>query len=190
MLELTTYSIQDFIPYTKEIYFSLFNRPGALSLFSILGLIGSLVLVVSVVLKRWAIASLALAILWPLLGYYFFAHTYSQISWMAPNFAYLSYLMGALFLLLALFNLKNQKDYHKVSLLLFGLALIASPLLIYTQVSDPQFIPFPGHSSEGLILMSLGLLFQMKGRWPLFVVGLPLVPFIVYGVMRFISFFF
>ncbi|QHQ40874.1 MFS transporter permease [Microbulbifer hydrolyticus] len=102
MMDLASYSLQDFIPFTADVYFRLLARMGEAfwPLQSVTLLVGFLALFLSLT-GRVRIALGLLAPLWAFVGVAFFAQRYSGLNWAGTHICWIWLCQGLLLLLLA-----------------------------------------------------------------------------------------
>lgn len=105
MDELSTYSLSDFLPFTPEVYFRLFERQNealwpAHFLTILLGI--AAVWLAWRARGRWA--GIVLALCWALVGYTFHIERYANLSWAAEYFGWAFIVQGGLLLASALFG--------------------------------------------------------------------------------------
>ncbi|QJD57859.1 MFS transporter permease [Pseudomonas sp. gcc21] len=136
MNEWATYQLQDFIPFTADVYFRLLERMG--ETFWPLHLLTVALGAASVVLAlkgRLRLACLLHAPLWAFIGVAFFIQRYAELNWAGGYIGYALIAQGLLLVLIALTGSGLDRASHPTSppavigiaIVLFGLTVL--PLL-------------------------------------------------------------
>ena len=192
VLNLTSYSPADFIPYTSEIYYSLFAN-SLKSHFNIhlLTILLNMTWIWAFVKKNLSIQLSSLALLWFICGFYFYGTLYAQINWIAPKMSWPCYIQSLVCLsLIPISHGLKTTNKSLPSLIIFTVFIALGPAVIWPvfQVMDWNALSFPGLSSTTLWLLSLATYLSMPCSSLRFLAILPTLPIILFNIMRFYVF--
>jgi|GEM_PF-3938738 hypothetical protein len=192
VLNLTSYSPVDFIPYTREIYYSLLAN-SLTSQFSIhlLTVFINFVWIWAFVKRNLSIQFCSLALLWFICGYYFYGNLYAQINWIAPKMSWACYIQSLVCLAFVPISLKFRPENKSVlTWIIFTVFVALGPAAIWPvyQVMDWNALGFPGLNSTTLWLLTLSSYLSMPSSKSRFFAMVPTLPLIIFNLMRFYVF--
>ncbi|MEQ8651859.1 MAG: DUF6064 family protein [Kiloniellales bacterium] len=147
MQHLFSYALSDFLLFSPETYFRLFERMNeALWPLQML-LFGGVLLVLWLALKQRALRLLAVvfAVAWLLVAWVFFWDRYQSINWAGSSFAAAAVLQALLLLQFAVWPAGYSQRSQRPALLLLAFALLIQPLIV----------PLSGRSWQGVELFGL-----------------------------------
>lgn len=147
MQHLFSYALSDFLLFSPETYFRLFERMNeALWPLQIL-LFGGALLVLWLALKQRGLRLLAVvfAVAWLLVAWVFFWDRYQSINWAGGYFAAAAVLQALLLLQFTVWPAGYSRRSQRPALLLLAFALLIQPLIV----------PFSGRGWQGTELFGL-----------------------------------
>lgn len=172
----TSYTLQDFIPFTADIYFRLLERVGETFWPLHLLTMALGVLVIWLALKNHVrLASLVLAIIWAFVAYTFFIQRYAELNWAGGYIGYFFFIQSLLLLLIALAGVNLNSRPRKTSASAIGVAIALAGL-----IGLPFIAPITGGSwyqaevfgihADPTVMTTLGLALIMFRGWVLWLI--------------------
>ncbi|MEM7170003.1 MAG: DUF6064 family protein [Pseudomonadota bacterium] len=164
------YSLSDFLLFSPETYWRLFEQlNSAIWPFQIV-VLAALVAVVALCLLGWSRAGLAvgvsLALCWVLVGSIFFEDYYAPINWVISSIVPLVWLQAALLLLLA-----PRLDYgppRRINVLVLAVVVLtlAYPLLSIMDGRPIAQAEMAGFAPDPTAFLTIGLIGLAQPGWP------------------------
>ncbi|WP_215399174.1 DUF6064 family protein [Rheinheimera oceanensis] len=185
-----SYQLQDFIPFSADVYFRLLERISEswwpLHLLSLL--LGAAVLVLALK-KRDRLVWLLMAPVWAFVGWVFFMQHYAQLNWAGNYMGYAFYAQAILLLWLALAGFGRRKaPAAKISAVAIGLGialtgLIALPLIAPLSGAGWGQAQVFGIHADPTAITTLGLALMLLRGWRLWLVAfIPLLWLLLSGL--------
>lgn len=138
-----SYRLQDFIPFTTDIYFRLLERMGeAFWPLHLLTLALGAAALILTLKSRARLASLLIAPLWAFVALAFFIQRYAELNWAGSYAGYLFFAQAAILLLIALASCGMGKPAHWKS----PPVVIGMVLAIFGLLGLPLIAPLTGGS--------------------------------------------
>jgi len=185
MTEWWTYSLRDFLPFSRDTWLRLFElyNDDIWPLPLIFALSGLFVLWRIMYIKhegeqRAAIAFVALA--WALVGWQFHWTRYANLNWAAAYFAIAFFVQVGLLVLLGLLTekirlRKPQDFYARMGLSITVFALLVQPLLGLLFGRNWSELESFGATPDPTVVATLGLLLMAQGAWRWLLLIIPLL---------------
>ena len=174
----SNYTLQDFIPFTADIYFRLLERMG--ETFWPLHLLTLALGVAAVWLalkNRARLASVLIALVWGVVGFAFFIQRYAELNWAGGYIGYFFLAQTILLLLIALIGVGLDSNPRKRPATVIGVVIALVGL-----IGLPFIAPFTGGSwfqaevfgihADPTAITTLGLLLIMFRGWPLWLIAI------------------
>lgn len=186
MGEWNRYAIQDFIPFTREVYLSLIERVSETYWpLPILMLVLALSLVALTLTGRHRVAGLLLALIWGWVGYSFLLQLYADLNWAGHWFARAFYIQ-ALLLIVILFSVQDNL-IKRSPLYWWGLLLCVTglswPLLTRIGRTGWSQVEIIGVHPDPTAVVTLGLGLLMVSGWRLWLMAIiPLLWCLIAGL--------
>jgi len=189
MNDWSSYALQDFIPFTADIYFRLLERMGETFWpLHLLTLVLGVATVVLALQSRGRLVCLLLAPVWAFVGFAFFIQRYAELNWAGGYIGYVFYAQTILLLLIALTGIGLDESSRKRPTAVIGIAivltgLIGLPLMApLTSGSWFQAEVFGIHA-DPTATMTLGLALIMLRGWVLwFIAVIPALWLLISGL--------
>jgi len=173
------YQLQDFIPFTADVYFRLFERMGEtfwpLHLLTLAMGAAALVLALQ---QRTRLACCLLAPLWVFIGVAFFIQRYAELNWAGGYIGYTFIVQAVLLVVLALTGFGLGSLPHRPTVP----AVIGAAIAIFGLVFLPLVAPLTGESwsqaqvlgihADPTAITTLGLLLILLRGWALCVAAI------------------
>lgn len=167
MSDWTSYSLSDFLMFSPEAYFRLFELNNTALWPFQPAIIFAAAVLPFMSLKEdkqsGQIVSIILAMLWGLVAWQFFYQLYAKINLAAPSFA-IAFSIESLALLFLVFT--SNARHSKPGLTLFMYALIIHPFIGILSGRDWQAVELFGIAPDPTALGTLGLLMMRTGIMP------------------------
>lgn len=186
MGEWTSYALQDFIPFTREVYLRLIERVSE-TYWPLPVVMPALALMVIVLTYtgRYRVAGLLLALLWGWVGYSFLLQFYANLNWAGHWFAGIFYAQ-ALLLAIVIFSVRGNS---KPPPLLHGLGFMLCiaglcwPLLTLAGRDGWSQVEIIGIHPDPTALFTLGCVLLVLSGWRLWTtVAIPLLWCLISGL--------
>lgn len=174
----SNYTLQDFIPFTADIYFRLLERMG--ETFWPLHLLTLALGVAAVWLalkNRARLASVLIALVWGFVGFAFFIQRYAELNWAGGYIGYFFLAQTILLLLIALIGVGLDSNPRKRPATVIGVVIALVGL-----IGLPFIAPFTGGSwfqaevfgihADPTAITTLGLVLIMFRGWPLWLIAI------------------
>lgn len=173
-----SYALQDFIPFTADIYFRLLERMGeSFWPLHLLTLVLGATAVLLVLKNRGRLACLLIAPVWFFVGFAFFIQRYAELNWAGGYIGYIFFAQALLLLLIAftgvgLDNMSRKRPAAVIGTTIAFAGLIGLPLLApLTGGSWFQAEVFGIHA-DPTAMTTLGLALIMLRGWGLWLITL------------------
>lgn len=174
----SSYALQDFIPFTADIYFRLLERMSeAFWPLHLLTLVLGFAALWLAVKNRGRLACLIIAPVWAYVGFAFFIQRYAELNWAGSYIGYVFVAQAILFILIALTGKGLDKTSSKRPAAVIGIViaivgLIGWPLIApLTGVSWSQAEVFGIHPDPTAIT-TLGLILIFFRGWALWLMAM------------------
>jgi len=174
----SNYTLQDFIPFTADIYFRLLERMG--ETFWPLHLLTLALGVAAVWLalkNRARLASVLIALVWGFVGFAFFIQRYAELNWAGGYIGYFFLAQTILLLFIALIGVGLDSNPRKRPVTVIGVVIALVGL-----IGLPFIAPFTGGSwfqaevfgihADPTAITTLGLVLIMFRGWPLWLIAI------------------
>ncbi len=177
MADWRTYSVEDFVPFTSDVYFRLIERVNeALWPLHGLTLFGGIAVVVLLLLGRGGAAAALLLAVWSSVGIAFFLERYAELTWAGVYFGWAFCLEGLILLVCGLAGRFNDTGAHRFTGPQWvGFALIATGLIVYPTIAilgggeDWSRSEVFGIHADPTAVATLGILLIAAKGWSLWV---------------------
>lgn len=124
------YAVQDFIPFTADVYFRLLERVGeAFWPLHVLTMALGVAAVVLALKKRGRLACLLIAPVWAFVGVAFFIQRYAELNWAGGHLGYAFYGQAVLLLLVAGAGLGFDKESRRRPSTVLGAVIALAGLI-------------------------------------------------------------
>lgn len=171
-----TYSVEDFIPFTPEVYFRLIERVNEAQWpLHLLMILGGLAIAGLPLVGRGRVAAALLAMAWAWVGVVFFLRYYTELTWAGSYFGWAFCLQGVILLACGLTGRRNDPGARRFSASQWaGFAIFAYGLLVYPFIAVlggggwGQSESFGIHADPTAIA-TLGILLIAAKGWKLWV---------------------
>jgi len=178
MNDWSSYTLQDFIPFTADIYFRLLERMGETFWpLHLLTLVLGLATVVLALKNRSRLACLILAPVWAFVGFAFFIQRYAELNWAGGYMGFFFYAQAILLLLIALTGIGRDESSRKRPAAVIGTVIAFAGL-----IGLPFIAPLTGGSwfqaevfgihADPTAMMTLGLALIMLRGWVLWLIAI------------------
>ncbi|MDO8826187.1 DUF6064 family protein [Methylophaga sp.] len=171
-----SYALQDFIPFTADIYFRLLERMGeSFWPLHLLTLMLGAAAVLLALKNRGRLACLLIAPVWAFVGFAFFIQRYAELNWAGSYMGYVFFAQALLLLLIAftcvgLDNLPRKKPAAVIGTAIAFAGLVGMPFIApFTGGSWFQAEVFGIHGDPTAIV-TLGLALIMLRGWGLWLI--------------------
>lgn len=189
MNTLSSYTLQDFIPFTADIYFRLLERMGeAFWPLHLLTFALGLAAIWLAFKKRGRLACLLIAPVWAFVGYAFFIQLYAELNWAGGYIGYVFIAQASLLILIALTGLRfdNGSRTRPSAVIGIAIALVGS-------MAWPFMAPLTGGfwfqaevfgiHADPTAIVTFGLALVMLRGWGLWLISLiPAVWLLISGL--------
>ncbi len=189
--ELSSYSLIDFIPMEKDVYFRLFERlHEAMLPYQLIPLILSLFIVFRIWQRknRFVLTFLGLVVTW--VGFIFFFKYLQEVSWVAPYFGWMFIAQGVLMVLTDIVflkhrvNVQHQEKFSTVGVSLVLFSLIVFPVVVGVGERSWQGTEVYGATPDVTMLFTLSILL-LYYRVPIILMLIPVAWCLVSGAIWF-----
>lgn len=174
----SSYALQDFIPFTADIYFRLLERMGEtfwpLHLLTLILGVAAFWLALK---NRARLTCLLIAPVWAFIAYAFFIQRYAELNWVGGYIGYLFFAEAILLLLISLTGVGLDNGSRKRPATVIGIAislvgLIALPFLAPLTGGSWYQSELFGIHADPTAIVTFGLVLILFRGWPLWLITL------------------
>jgi len=174
----SSYALQDFIPFTSDIYFRLLERMGEIFWpLHLLTLALGVIIVVLALKNRGRLICLLITPVWAFVGFAFFIQRYAELNWAGGYMAYFFYAQAILVLLIAFTGVGLDSASPKRPAAVIGIAIVLTGL-----IGLPFMAPLTGGSwfqaevfgihADPTAMTTLGLTLILLRGWVLWLTAI------------------